>query len=243
VLETERILALDQFRHRGQRGFGAATVHDDAQGLAGAVHHQPLHVRESLDPAPIDREHEIPVLEAGGFRGAAGLDLVDESGSARLAVEDEHGREQDDREDEIGDRARRDDGGPLGNVLVREADLAFGLVHGGERRLVRHARGVLVAEEFHIAAQRDGGELPTGAVAVREADELAAEADREHQDPHAAPACDHEVPELVEEHHDRQDEQERNDPVEEPVSPRPDARKKIHQYLVPRTQPALPKIN
>ena len=47
--------------------------------------------------------------------------------------------------------------------------------------MVGHARRVLVAEELHIAAERDRGDLPARAVAVVEADEFRTEADRERQ--------------------------------------------------------------
>ena len=66
--------------------------------------------------------------------------------------------------------------------------------------VVGHAGGVLVAEEFDVAAERDGGDLPAGAVAVVEAEQLRAEADGKRQDLDAAPAGDEEMAELVEEH-------------------------------------------
>ena len=50
-------------------------------------------------------------------------------------------------------------------------------------------------------------------MAVGEADEFAPEADGKHQHAHAAPARDEKMTELVDEDHDRQDEQERNDQV------------------------------
>ncbi len=72
------------------------------------------------------------------------------------------------------------------------------------------ARLALIAEEFDVAAERDRGQLPAGAVAVVEAQKFRAETDREGQDPHAGPARDQEVAKLMEEDDDRQDEQERN---------------------------------
>ena len=72
---------------------------------------------------------------------------------------------------------------------------------------IRHARGILVAEEFHVAAERNGGDLPARAVAVVKADEFGPEADGKHQNPHAAPARDQEMPELVEEHDQAEDEE------------------------------------
>ena len=76
---------------------------------------------------------------------------------------------------------------------------------------VRRARRVHVADEFHVAAERNGGNLPARAVAVVEADEFGTEADRERLDADAAPAADEVVAHLVHEHDDRQHEQERDD--------------------------------
>ena len=95
------------------------------------------------------------------------------------------------------------------------------VAHLGDRLMVRRAGGVLVAEEFHIAAKRNGRELPARAVAVVEADKFGAETDREHQDPDAAPARDQEMAELVEEHDDRQNEQERDDIADDRRRTRP----------------------
>ena len=76
--------------------------------------------------------------------------------------------------------------------------------------MVRDARGILVAEEFHVAAKRNGGDLPARAVAVVEAGELGAKADRKYQHPDAAPARHQEMAKLVKEHDDRQNEQKRH---------------------------------
>ena len=157
-------------------------------------------------------EHEVAGLEAGGRRGAVRLHGIDARGawSACRQIMKMRGKDHD-RQDEIGDRPGRHDRGARADRLVEEADLALRLGHAGDGRLVGHARGVVVAEELHVAAERDGGELPAGAVAVVEADEFRAETDRKSQHPHAAPARDQEVAELVEEHDDRQDEQKRDD--------------------------------
>ncbi len=74
------------------------------------------------------------------------------------------------------------------------------------RAAVRCAGGVLIAEEFYVAAQRNGGNFPAGAVAIIEADDFRAESDGKHQDPHAAPAGDQEMAEFVEKHDQAEDE-------------------------------------
>ena len=68
----------------------------------------------------------------------------------------------------------------------------------------RHARGIHVADELHISAERDRRDLPAGAVAVIPPDQFRPETDREGGDSYPAPAPDPEVPEFVHEHDDRE---------------------------------------
>ena len=79
----------------------------------------------------------------------------------------------------------RHHGGARADRLMDEAVFLFGLAHGGGGRLVGHAGRIVVAEKFHIAAERHRGDLPAGAIAVVEAGDLRAEADREGE--HAMP--------------------------------------------------------
>ena len=119
--------------------------------------------------------------------------------------------EDDDGEDEIGDRAGRHHRGARANLLVDEADLLFFLGHGGRGVLVGHAGGIVVAEEFHIAAERNRRHLPARAVAVVEADDLGAETDGEREYLDAAAPGDQEMAKLMKKHDNRQDKQERDD--------------------------------
>src|SRR5512135_2137152 len=70
------------------------------------------------------------------------------------------------------------------------------------------ARDIVVVDELHVAAKRDPRDPPAGAVAVIEADDLGAEADREHFDGDAAPARDDKMAEFVEKYDDGEDEEE-----------------------------------
>jgi hypothetical protein len=84
----------------------------------------------------------------------------------------------------------------------------------GRRHLLQgcpggHAGAVLVIEELDVAAERDPCEAPAGAIPVIESEDFAPEADGKGLDLHAAPAGDQKMAELVDEHHDRQHEQER----------------------------------
>src|SRR5690606_34385266 len=93
------------------------------------------------------------------------------------------------------------------------------------------ARAVRIAVEFHVAAERNPGEAPARPLAVRVGGDLGTEADREGVDLHAAPAADQEVPEFVEENHDRENEDEGRQIAEQA----PDILKKLHSTL-----PAFP---
>ena len=84
-------------------------------------------------------------------------------------------------------------------------------VHARKARGVRHAGGIFVAEEFYVAAERNGGDFPARAVAVVKTDEFRPKTDGKHQNPHAAPARHQEMPKLVEKHDQAEDEQKGNE--------------------------------
>ena len=90
--------------------------------------------------------------------------------------------------------------------LVDEAFAALVRAHGGEGGLIRHACGILVAEEFYVATKRNSRNLPAGAVPIVESEQFGTESDRKDQYPDTAPAGHQEVAQLVEEHHEGQDE-------------------------------------
>ncbi len=91
-----------------------------------------------------------------------------------------------------------------GQRLEMERDLAFlrrEMVELGRRR----AGFRRVAEHFDVTAQRQGGEPPARAGFIVESPKLFAEADGERIDFHAAPFGDDIMPEFVDEHDRRQD--------------------------------------
>ena len=134
-----------------------------------------------------------------------GLDNIHLGGRAPLAEEGEDGGEDDDSEQEIGDRPCGHDRGAGAKRLALETVLALFLGHAFEA--LTCARGVLIVDEFYIAAERDPGQPPARTVAIVEADDLRPESNRECLDRDAAPAG-HQVAKLVEEHHDGEHEQE-----------------------------------
>src|SRR5262249_21752284 len=147
-----------------------------------------------------------------------------------LAVPHGNSGEDDDGEQEIRGRARCDDGSALPNRLVVEALAALRLAQSGDRFALGHARGVLISEEFHVAAERNCGELPARAMPVGETEKLSPEADRKYLHANAAPPRHEKMPELVEEYDDGQDEQERHDEVipGRPAAPAGNTREILH---------------
>ena len=111
-----------------------------------------------------------------------------------------------------------------------EAVPALLLAHGGYRRLVGNASRVFVAEELYVTAEWNGAQLPPRAMAVVEAEQFGTEPDGKDQHPDAAPAGDQEMAELVEKHHERQDEQKRNEIAEHAATQRVDPRQKIETH-------------
>src|SRR3984893_19471103 len=91
---------------------------------------------------------------------------------------------------------------------MNEAVAALLICHRAKRGCIRDTRRILVSEKFHITTKWNRREFPTRAVAVVEAKKLRAEPNGENQYPDPAPAGDQEMAELVEEHHQRQEEQE-----------------------------------
>ena len=88
--------------------------------------------------------------------------------------------------------------------------------------LAGHARRAHVADELHIAAERQPADLPAGAPLVGPAGDLAAEADRKALRPDAEPARDEIMAELV-------DEDERPERRQEGDEDEPDGRLGKHQ--------------
>src|SRR6478609_2298553 len=159
-----------------------------------------MHVAESV----------LGFLEGGhGLEGnAAGatIDLKHQRFAGAGADDLLHVREAVDRPpiDRSNHVARPEDGRPSPYRLMDKAVSALFLAHGGNRGLVGHACGIIVPEEFYISSEWNSTQLPSGVVTIVEAKELRTKPDRKHQDPHATPARNQEMPELVEEHHDGQ---------------------------------------
>jgi hypothetical protein len=188
----------------------------------------PLHVGEALDLATVDGEHDVAGLEPRSGCRRIRLHCVDPGRGGLAAVKREDEGENHDRQDEIGDRAGDHDGGSTADRLVVEALAALLRVHAFDGGLIGDARRVLVAEKLHIAAQRNGRDLPAGAVTVGEAGEFRSETHRKSEHPHAAPAGDQEVAELMEEDDDAESEQKGDDPAGESPAPQSKIAENVH---------------
>ena len=234
---AEIVLDLLERRRRLEHDLGALAIDRDRQRLAGALADDALHVGEVADGAAVDRHHQVTGLKTRGGSRAVGLHGVHAGGHGLLAVKHEDAGENHYGQKEIGHRPGHHNGRALGHRLKHETLRFLAFVHGGKALGVRHARRILVAEEFHIAAERDGGDFPARVVAVVKANDLRPKADGKHQNPHAAPARDQEMAELVEEH-DQAEDEEKGDEVPDHAAPE---RMQMRQEIRPHDA-ALPPL-
>src|SRR5262249_20191276 len=166
---AEAILGFFERGNRLELDLYAAAVDLEHQRLARAGADDLLHVWEALDRSPVDGENQVARLKSGRLRSTAGLDRVDAGRCARLAKNHEESGKNHDGEWEIGPRPRHHDRRPAGHRLMNKAVSALFIGHGGKRSRIRDTGRVLVTEEFHVAAEWNGGELPACAVTVVEA--------------------------------------------------------------------------
>ena len=185
------------------------------QRLAEAENDRGGDVFEARDRLPVEGDDLVARLDARRGGGAAGRDDADHGRGQLLA----DGREQygadDDGEEEIRHRPRHHDGRALPKPLVAEGDGPIGL---GEGRLLLPAFSFLarhLAEHPDIAAEGQQADLPAGPGAIGPAEDLRAESDGEDLHPHAIPARDKVVAELVDEDENGQNAQERQPIVDQ----------------------------
>ena len=126
------------------------------------------------------------------------------------ADEAEDTDQKDQCKEDVCQRAGSDDSSALTQGLVAER----ALVGAGWRRLALLRTEALLAVHLDEAAQRYGADLPSRARPIGAAEQLGAEADRKDLDGDAAPAGNQIVAQLVDEDEDRQDNEERQNPVD-----------------------------
>src|SRR5207342_1845509 len=102
---SKRILYFAQLRRALQLQRGITALEGEGEGIAGANADEALHVGETADLLAVDGQDDVADLETRALCGAAGFDLVDARRGARLAEEREQAGKNDDRQDEIRDRA------------------------------------------------------------------------------------------------------------------------------------------
>src|SRR5476649_2850915 len=96
----------DRFYH-DQR---TAALDLDIKRLAGIDTNEALHVSEAVDFGAVDSDHEIARLEASFLRGTSRLHRIDAGAGCLLANCHENEGENNDRQNEIRNRAGRDNG-------------------------------------------------------------------------------------------------------------------------------------
>src|ERR671913_2329934 len=131
-------------------------------------------------------------------RGAFRLHFANNWRRARSTERREEDGEDRDRQQEVGNRAGKYDKEPLPHGFVVEAPLA--LLRRQLGQVARRARRMLVADELHVAAERQPADLPSRAALVGPSGDLAAEPDREGLGANAEPARDEVMSHLVNEH-------------------------------------------
>jgi hypothetical protein len=125
--------------------------------------------------------------------------------------------EDDDRQKEVEERPGEHGQHPPADGGAVEGVARSSGAHLLERLGVGAARGVAVAEELDVAAERQRRDLPERAAPVAARPDHRAEADGEHLRADAAPARDDVVAVFVDEDHDAEHDDEGQDGGEEPA--------------------------
>ena len=231
---TEVVLELFELRRCLQNDVRAASIDFDGECFASTDADDALHVGETIDFLAVNGRHQVTRLEAGGFGSTRRLHGVDASTGGLLAVKHKNAGENRDCQNEIRDWTCCDHGGARTDPLVHETHRFLGFGHLRHGLPVGHARGILVAEEFHVAAEGYCRDLPACAVAVEEAKDLWAKTDRESEDFYTAAAGHQEMAKLMKEDNNRQDENEGNDVAGEVPTKCPQGPHNIHTCTLVR---------
>src|SRR5262249_52738063 len=101
-----------------------------------------------------------------------------------------------------GDHNRRS----LEHRLKMKTQRPFAGIHCLQARGIGSTPGIFIAEKLHVAAERNGRDLPARAIAIVKTGKLRAKADGKCQDLHAAQARHQKVAELMEKYDQAEDE-------------------------------------
>src|SRR3974377_1367143 len=176
---SEVVLELLELRRCLQNDVRAASIDFDGECFASTAADDALHVGETIYFLAVTGTHQVARLEAGGFGSTRRLHGVDASTGGLLAVKHKNAGENRDCQNEIRDWTCCDHGGARTDPRVHETHRLLGFTHLRHGLLVGHARGILVAEEFHVAAERYCRDLPACAEAGEQAKDLAPNTDRD----------------------------------------------------------------
>src|SRR5690606_19345418 len=213
---AQRVLLLHQPRSGNDGHLLAVPQHDEGDGIPSPAGNQPLHVAKSLDLDAVHTDETVTGHDARLLRRAAGRHFGHRRLRYPAAIGGKEHREHGYCEQEIEQWAGKHRGRPLPYRLHVEGYAPLRLAQPFLRFRAGWAGGrVHVADEFHIAAERNRAKLPASAVAVVEAGNFRAEANREGGDAYAAQPADQIVAHLVDEDHHGEHEQERHERSEE----------------------------
>ena len=199
------------------------------KGWSGTHGDDALHLAKGLNGGAVDADDAVARQKSRSLRRAPRVDDVDLGGGDALAEYAEDRSENDDGEEEVGNRARRHHGRALGERFALEASRALFRRKLIERPATASTCNVLIVDELHIAAEWDPRDLPPRVVAVGKAHDLGPEADRERFDADPAPARDEEMTELVDKHHDGQNEKEGKQVTEQRVAEARELNNRVHE--------------
>ena len=196
-----------------QRDRHAAALDLDRERSRRACADDPLHVRESCrSGSPLMASTRSPGWNPAAAAALPGCTRIHPRGGGLLAENRENAGENRDRQNEIRDRPGRDHGRARADRLVDKADRLFFLASCRRAAaMIGHAGRIFIAEEFHVAAQRNRRDLPAGAVAVVETARFRARIRWKTQHSDAAPARHQKMAKLMEKHDDRQHKQKGDD--------------------------------
>ncbi|MBA8849609.1 hypothetical protein FHW20_000513 [Ochrobactrum intermedium] len=189
----------------------AVTLDSEIQRVPGSPGYDALHIGKSGNLFAVDADEAISSLKPGLSRWTARLDTRDKRIRNLTAVKREEHTENDDSQNNIESRSGKDRRRTLPNRLgVKRPSL---LIHTQTRIIDVHrrTRGALIANELDVAAKRNGGNLPSRSVFIRETDQLGPKTDGKSLGADAAPARNQIVAHFMDKDHNGQHKQKRND--------------------------------
>ena len=205
---AEGVALLQHLRGHFEGELLPAAIDPEVQFAVAVAGDDALHVLEAFDGFPVDAGDQIAGLKAGRRCRHPRLNLADARRDRVNANREVHSRVDHEGKEKICGRSSEHHGRALPYGLSLKGAPPLLRRQARERLRGRLARGVLVVDEFHVAAERNPGDAPARALAIGEAADLLTETDGEGAHGDTAPARDEEMAELVDEDHDAEHDEE-----------------------------------